>query len=108
MKIEKLSREQLIELKSNIDLRISHLEREEHNKKLNSIKSFEKLSDMKKGGDIFCVNFSGEKYTIWISFVSIFLETMDRGIQDLGPHMKPSRWDVLLGSMMMIYPVIVF
>lgn len=61
MKIEKLSREQLIELKSNIDLQISQLEREEHNKKLNSIKSFEKLSDMKRGGDIFCINFSGEK-----------------------------------------------
>jgi len=63
--VRKLNKEQLLELKTNIDARLRHMEQEEKKQIKKQIKEQLKnktiLSDLDDEDSIFCVNFSGSK-----------------------------------------------
>jgi hypothetical protein len=61
LNIYDLGKEDLIKLKVDIDIHIAELSRREQEESLNSIKSFSKLSEMKRGGKILCVQFYNHK-----------------------------------------------
>jgi hypothetical protein len=68
--INKLDKEELKKLKIDIDLQLAEIERREQEENLNSISSFTKLSEMKRGGKILCIHFhQGKVYEV--DFVEI-------------------------------------